>query len=95
MDRLSCLVIPTVFHHLPKLNKFSFDISECHFSKILNNVHHPLYDRIIFNQDRLSARLKYFFRPARMSFSEKAKQFFQLLNDESKPLIYIRIYNSF
>ena len=93
MDRLSCLVIPTVFHHLPELNKFSFDISECHFSKILNNVHHPLYDRIIFNQDRLSARS--LFQTCQMSFSEKAKQFFQLLNDESKPLIYIKIYNSF
>ena len=38
---------------LPKINtgKFMFDISESHFSKILNNVHHPLLDRIIFNHD--------------------------------------------
>ena len=28
--------------NLPKLNKFIFDISECHFCKILHNVHYPL-----------------------------------------------------
>ena len=45
---------------LPKLNKFLFDISECHFSKIWSNVHRPLYDRIIFNKDKFSSRWKYF-----------------------------------
>ena len=43
---------------LPKLNEFLFDISESQYSKIFNNVHHPLQERIIFNQDRLSSRSK-------------------------------------
>ena len=61
---------------IPKLNKFLFDISECHFSKILNNVHHPLYDRIIFNHNRLSSRSKYFFRPARCRTVKRQHSFF-------------------
>ena len=61
---------------LPKLNKFLFDISESHFSKILNNVHHPLHDRIIFNHDRFSSRSKYFFRPARCRTVKRQHSFF-------------------
>ena len=37
---------------LPKLNKFLFDVSESHYSKIFNNLHHPLHKHIIFNPDR-------------------------------------------
>ena len=57
---------------LPKLNKFLFDISDCHFSTVLKNLHHPLNDRIIFNQDRLSSRSMCFFPTCQMPLSDKA-----------------------
>ena len=43
---------------LPKLNKFLFDISESHYRFLIMYTMLYLHKRIIFNQDRLSSRLK-------------------------------------
>ena len=61
---------------LPYLSDFLMDLSERHFNKIACDSSHPLFDRIIFNNNRMSSRLRTIYNPKRSRSQKRAKSFF-------------------
>ena len=64
---------------LPYLSDFLMDLSERHFNKIACDSSYPLFDRIIFNTDRMSSRLCTIYIPKRSRSQNRAKSFFPFL----------------
>ena len=64
--------------NLPTLNEFLFLLSDSHFSKILNDISHPLHTHIVFNTNsRTSSRSSNAFRPQRCRTVKRQQSFFK------------------
>jgi hypothetical protein len=46
-----------------RLSDFIFECCKQYFSKIVQDCHHPLHDKIVFNRNRTSLRTRQVFNP--------------------------------
>ena len=61
---------------LPLVSDFILQSSTTIFSKIAADPSHPLFSRVILNENRASSRVPLLYRPARARTSKRSKSFF-------------------